>query len=144
MLLTTLALAASLQFDCPATIETRQQLLTPQQGWQAFTRDDDGKPGETLSHRLDNLALFDGDPAELAQLKPDNGDNDEIDYWSQLDSSRAPSIWSAAIRTVLSPCSRRCPSASVTAASTSATATPCSGWFAANSGRNPLPYIAIH
>ena len=40
MLLTTLALAASLQFDCPATIETRQQLLTPQQGWQAFTRDD--------------------------------------------------------------------------------------------------------
>nr|WP_287867922.1 STY0301 family protein [Aeromonas sp.] len=66
MLLTTLALAASLQFDCPATIETRQQLLTPQQGWQAFTRDDDGKPDETLSHRLDNLALFDGDPAELA------------------------------------------------------------------------------
>lgn len=44
MLLTTLALAASLQFDCPATIETRQQLLTPQQGWQAFTRNDDGKP----------------------------------------------------------------------------------------------------
>ena len=73
MLLTTLALAASLQFDCPATIETRQQLLTPQQGWQAFTRNDDGKPDETLSHRLDNLALFDGDPAELAQLKPDNG-----------------------------------------------------------------------
>ena len=71
MLLTTLALAASLQFDCPATIETRQQLLTPQQGWQAFTRDDDGKPDETLSHRLDNLALFDGDPAELAQLIQD-------------------------------------------------------------------------
>ncbi|WP_227095408.1 STY0301 family protein [Aeromonas veronii] len=90
MLLTTLALAASLQFDCPATIETRQQLLTPQQGWQAFTRNDDGKPDETLSHRLDNLALFDGDPAELAQLKPDNGDSDEIHYWSQLDSSLRP------------------------------------------------------
>ncbi|MGL5588478.1 MAG: STY0301 family protein, partial [Aeromonas veronii] len=66
------------------------QLLTPQQGWQAFTRNDDGKPDETLSHRLDNLALFDGDPAELAQLKPDNGDSDEIHYWSQLDSSLRP------------------------------------------------------
>lgn len=27
MLLTALALSATLQFDCPATIETRQQLL---------------------------------------------------------------------------------------------------------------------
>ncbi len=49
MLLTTLALAASLQFDCPATIETRQLLLTPQQGWQAFTRDDGAKPSATGS-----------------------------------------------------------------------------------------------
>lgn len=90
MLLTTLALAASLQFDCPPAIEVSQQLLTPQQGWQAFTRNDDGKQDETLSHRLDNLALFDGDPAELAQLKPDNGDNDETHYWSQLDGSQRP------------------------------------------------------
>ncbi|WP_148611077.1 STY0301 family protein [Aeromonas sobria] len=90
MLLTTLALAASMQFDCPPAIEVSQQLLTPQQGWQAFTRNDDGKQDETLSHRLDNLALFDGDPAELAQLKPDNGDNDETHYWSQLESSLRP------------------------------------------------------
>lgn len=90
MLLTTLALAASLQFDCPPAIEVSQQLLTPQQGWQAFTRNDNGKQDETLSHRLDNLALFDGDPAELAQLKPDNGDNDETHYWSQLESSLRP------------------------------------------------------
>jgi hypothetical protein len=90
MLLTTLALAASLQFDCPPAIEVSQHLLTPQQGWQAFTRNDDGKQDETLSHRLDNLALFDGDPAELAQLKPDNGDNDETHYWSQLESSLRP------------------------------------------------------
>ncbi len=143
MLLTTLALAASLQFDCPATIETRQQLLTPRQGWQAFTRNDDGKPDETLSHRLDNLALFDGDPAELAQLKPDNGDATRSTTGASSIAACARSIWSAAIRTAPSPCSRRCPSASVTAASTSALATPCSGWFVANSGRNPLPYIAI-
>lgn len=90
MLLTTLALAASLQFDCPPAIEVSQQLLTPQQGWQAFTRNDDGKQDETLSHRLDNLALFDGDPADQAQLKPDNGDNDETHYWSQLDGSQRP------------------------------------------------------
>ncbi|QSR49273.1 STY0301 family protein [Aeromonas veronii] len=90
MLLTTLALAASLQFDCPATIEARQQLLTPQQGWQAVTRNDNGKPGELLTHRLDRLSLFDGNPDERVQLKPDNGDSDEIHYWSQLDGSLRP------------------------------------------------------
>jgi hypothetical protein len=90
MLLTTLTLAASLQFDCPATIEARQQLLTPQQGWQAVTRNDSGEPSETLTHRLDHLSLFDGDPDERVQLKPDNGDSDEIHYWSQLDGSLRP------------------------------------------------------
>lgn len=90
MLLTTLALAASLQFDCPPAIEVSQQLLTPQQGWQAVTRNANGEQRDSLSLRLDNLALFDGDPAELAQLKPDNGDSDEIHYWSQLDSSLRP------------------------------------------------------
>ncbi|HEH9427268.1 TPA: hypothetical protein SIA29_002176 [Aeromonas sobria] len=90
MLLTTLALAASLQFDCPPAIEVSQQLLAPQQGWQAVTRNASGEQRNSLSLRLDNLALFDGDPAELAQLKPDNGDSDEIHYWSQLDSSLRP------------------------------------------------------
>jgi len=90
MLLTTLALAASLQFDCPPAIEVSQQLLTPQQGWQAVTRNANGEQRDSLSLRLDNLALFDGDPAELAQLKPDNGDNDETHYWSQLESSLRP------------------------------------------------------
>ncbi|MGE6116386.1 STY0301 family protein [Aeromonas salmonicida] len=66
MLLTALALSASLQFDCPQSIDTRQQLLSQPRGWQA-------------------VALFDGDPGELAQLKPDNGDNAETHYWS-LDS----------------------------------------------------------
>lgn len=28
------------------------------------------------------LALFDGDPDERAQLKPDNGDSDALHYWS--------------------------------------------------------------
>lgn len=90
MLLTTLALAATLQFDCPATIASRQQLQTPQPGWQAVSRNEHGEPGEALSHRLDRLSLFDGDPDARAQLKPDNGDSDEIHYWSQLDSSLRP------------------------------------------------------
>ncbi len=90
MLLTTLALAASLQFDCPPAIEVSQQLLTPQQGWQAVTRNANGEQRDSLSLRLDNLALFDGDPADQAQLKPDNGDNDETHYWSQLDGSQRP------------------------------------------------------
>ncbi|KFN20726.1 STY0301 family protein [Aeromonas bestiarum] len=90
MLLTALALSATLQFDCPPGIETRQQLLTTPEGWQGLSRDPEGKPGQTLSHRLANLALFDGEPGELVQLKPDNGDSDEIHYWSLLGSSLRP------------------------------------------------------
>ena len=41
-----------------------------------------GEQHQPLSHRLDNLALFDGDPDERAQLKPDNGDSDALHYWS--------------------------------------------------------------
>ena len=90
MLLTALALSATLQFDCPPGIETRQQLLTTPEGWQGLSRDPEGKPSQTLSHRLANLALFDGEPGELVQLKPDNGDSDEIHYWSLLGSSLRP------------------------------------------------------
>ncbi|MGL6239817.1 STY0301 family protein [Aeromonas dhakensis] len=82
MLLTALALSATLQFDCPATIETRQQLLGTTQGWQAVTPNEPGEQHQPLRHRLENLALFDGDPDERAQLKPDNGDSHAIHYWS--------------------------------------------------------------
>ena len=90
MLLTALALSASLQFDCPPAIDTRQQLLSQPRGWQAVARNNQGETGQTLNHRLDNLALFDGDPGELAQLKPDNGDNDELHYWSLLGNNLRP------------------------------------------------------
>lgn len=82
MLLMAMALGASLQFDCPPRIESRQQLLSTHSGWQGVSRVLAGQPAERLSHRLDNLSLFDGDPAELAQLKPDNGDSSEAHYWS--------------------------------------------------------------
>ncbi|HDZ8834504.1 STY0301 family protein [Aeromonas dhakensis] len=82
MLLTALALSATLQFDCPATIETRQQPLDTTQEWQAVTRNELGEQHQPLRHRLENLALFDGDPDERAQLKPDNGDSHAIHYWS--------------------------------------------------------------
>ncbi|HDX8644244.1 STY0301 family protein [Aeromonas dhakensis] len=82
MLLTALALSATLQFDCPATIETRQQLLGTAQGWHTVTRNELGEQHQPLRHRLENLALFDGDPDERAQLKPDNGDSHAIHYWS--------------------------------------------------------------
>ncbi|WP_421164343.1 STY0301 family protein [Aeromonas dhakensis] len=82
MLLTALALSATLQFDCPATIETRQQLLGTAQGWHAVTRNELGEQHQPLRHRLENLSLFDGDPDERAQLKPDNGDSHAIHYWS--------------------------------------------------------------
>lgn len=82
MLLTALALSATLQFDCPATIETRQQPLGTPQRWQAVTRNELGEQHQPLRHRLENLSLFDGDPDERAQLKPDNGDSHAIHYWS--------------------------------------------------------------
>ena len=82
MLLTALALSATLQFDCPATIETRQQQLGASPGWQVATRNEQGQQHQPHSPPLDNLALFDGDPDERAQLKPDNGDSDALHYWS--------------------------------------------------------------
>ncbi len=127
MLLTALALSATLQFDCPATIETRQQLLGASPGWQAVTRNDQGEQHQPLSHRLDNLSLFDGDPDERAQLKPDNGDSDALHYWSLDRRNPRPSIWSATIGRPPSPCSRRCPPASATAGSTSPSLTICAG-----------------
>ncbi|MBC8674127.1 hypothetical protein H2136_15190 [Aeromonas hydrophila] len=81
MLLTALALSATLQFDCPATIETRQQQLGASPGGRSPPATSRGTT-PALSHRLDNLALFDGDPDERAQLKPDNGDSDALHYWS--------------------------------------------------------------
>lgn len=90
MLLMAMALGASLQFDCPPQIESRQQLLSTHTGWQGMSRDLHGQPSERLSHRLDNLSLFDGDPAELAQLKPDNGDSSESHYWSLDKSNTRP------------------------------------------------------
>ena len=82
MLLMAFALSASLPFYCPPQIESRQQLLTTPAGWQEVSRDARGRPNGPLAHRLDNLSLFDGDPAEQAQLKPDNGDSSETHYWS--------------------------------------------------------------
>lgn len=90
MLLMALALSASLQVDCPPQIESRQQLLSPTTGWQGMTRDWEGKPSQTLRHRLEALALFDGEPGELAQLKPDNGDSAETHYWSLTGDGARP------------------------------------------------------
>lgn len=92
MLLMALALSTSLQFDCPPQIESRQQLLTRPQGWQEMTRDLAGQPSQSLHHRLDNLSLFDGEPGELAQLKPDNGDSQETHFWS-LDGSQTRPLY---------------------------------------------------
>ncbi|MGL4249223.1 MAG: STY0301 family protein [Aeromonas sp.] len=90
MLLTTLTLAATLKIDCPPFIESRQQLLSSQPEWQAVNRDEMGTRNMSLSHRLDKLGLFDGNPDDRAQLKPDNGDHDEIHYWTLDRDNRRP------------------------------------------------------
>lgn len=125
MLLTALALSASLQFDCPPAIDTRQQLLSQPRGWQAVARNNQGEAGQTLSHRLDNLALFNGDPGELASSNRTMVTMTRLTTGVWTAAIRDHFIWSATMGAQPSPCSRRSPRASTTAASTRPTMTSC-------------------
>lgn len=87
-----ITLLSTLSVECPATINTEQQIPTAPSGWQAMVRDPAGQPTRQTTHYLDGLTLFDGEPGELASLKPDNGDADDTPQaphrWSGLQSAR--------------------------------------------------------
>ena len=105
-----ITLLSTLSVECPATINTEQQILTAPSGWQAMVRDPAGQPTRQTTHYLDGLTLFDGEPGELASLKPDNGDADDTPRPPITGAGcRAPaSIWSATIGAQPPPCSSHC------------------------------------
>ena len=90
MLLALTTLISSLTFSCPPAITTQQQVAeSGPAGWKAVARDSGGNPVSLVQNALERLSLFDGEPGELADLKPDNGDSEhEAAYWSQLDGSQ--------------------------------------------------------
>ena len=74
--------AQAVQFQCPQAITTKQSATSTPQGWTAFARDPWGNAGSpeavTLKSAFSKIELYDGEPKEIADLKPDN----EIDTWS--------------------------------------------------------------
>jgi hypothetical protein len=69
-------------FQCPDSITTQQAAVAPSPGWTVFARDpwgNAGSPGTVkLKSGLSKIELYDGEPKEIADLKPDN----EIDTWT--------------------------------------------------------------
>lgn len=76
--------ALAVEFRCPETITSYQQLADPAPGWTGFSRDYGGTAGNPAVERLKNhsafshIEVYDGEPKELADLMPDNG----VDTWS--------------------------------------------------------------
>ena len=64
--------APAVQNACPATIQVSQQAIKPPAGWSADT--------ETGTHKLANVALYDGPPKEQASLIPTT-DTKQIATW---------------------------------------------------------------
>ena len=63
--------ATALEITCPEKITTSQKLIERAPGWKEFVRPDgDAKP-RRWSH-VSRIDLYDGDPKEIAQIKPDD------------------------------------------------------------------------
>jgi hypothetical protein len=72
--------AAAFDIACPGKIVTSQKLMERAPGWKEFVRPDGGAKPRRWS-RVSRIDLYDGDPKEIAQLKPDDEDAKE-DSWS--------------------------------------------------------------
>lgn len=86
--LTVAGSAFAFEAQCPANIETTQQLVAPAQpGWTEFSRDPWGTAGDPASERVrsksgfSGIQVYDGPPKGLADLIPDN----ERDTWTLGD-----------------------------------------------------------
>ncbi len=74
--------AHAFEFQCPETITTKQIAAAPAPGWSPFVRDPWGNAGNpesvTVKSTFSKIELYDGEPKDIADLKPDN----EIDTWT--------------------------------------------------------------
>lgn len=63
--------ADALEISCPEKIVTTQKLVGRAKGWKEFVR-----PDGTLSRRnysyVSGIGIYDGDPREIVELKPDD------------------------------------------------------------------------
>lgn len=66
------AAAQAAEFTCPDEIDTTQKIANNVMGWDAFV-------DRQYNGILESVSLYDGNPSQLADLKPDNGDTDETD-----------------------------------------------------------------
>ena len=82
--------AAELRFECPAEIQTTQNIKEPApEGWASI-------PNPQSKKYLDSISVFDGPPEELASLVPDNEENQILSktVWSFHKKKDRP-IWLA-------------------------------------------------
>jgi hypothetical protein len=74
--------ALAFEFQCPETIMTRQIASAPPGGWSPFVRDPWGNAGNpdsvAVKSTFSKIELYDGEPKEIADLKPDN----DVDTWT--------------------------------------------------------------
>lgn len=86
------AAAASPAWECPKTLKTLQSLRDVPAGWQPFL------DTTNTRHHLEQVAFYDGSPKDLAMLKPDNGDSDELPVWT-FTRSGGRAIWQVCVYT---------------------------------------------
>ncbi len=72
-------------YRCPDTVETTQTLKKSPADWEAFARPND-------IQRFERITLYDGVPADMASLVPD--DNDKVTLWTFFDLPDRP-LWMA-------------------------------------------------
>lgn len=66
------AAAQAGEFTCPEEIETTQKIAKTEIGWDVVA-------DPQYNAILEGISLYDGNPKELADLKPDNVETDDID-----------------------------------------------------------------
>ena len=75
---------SALEFACPDTIMTSEQLDAEISGWSQFLRPGTGEK-QHRSSPIAGIDLYDGDPNEIVQLVPDN----QKDTWTFTASANA-------------------------------------------------------
>lgn len=72
--------AFAVEIKCPREIFTSQSLAEPIAGWEEFVRPSGVDPAPKSSY-IERIDIYDGDPKEIVQLKPDD-ENATNQTWS--------------------------------------------------------------
>jgi hypothetical protein len=69
----------NLVVHCPSEIQITEKLTSPISGWRLFA--------PSVIHKLSGIELYEGDPYELASLKPDSTTREKAEWHFQPTSS---------------------------------------------------------